>query len=239
MKAILMAAGLGTRLHPITTHTPKCMVLIKGVPLLGWWLQKLKAARISEVIINLHHLPDQVIAYVNSQDWGLPIHFAYEQQLLGSMGTLAANRHFLQGEPSFLVVYADNLTDIDLNQLVDYHDRHQLVGTISLFESEHPEMCGIVQMDAQQVVVEFTEKPAVPRSKLANAGIYIFNDTVWKYIRITKQPSDIGYDLLPHLIGLLSGYLIEGFFMDMGTLESLEKGSRCWSYDYQSNATAN
>ncbi|MWC30138.1 nucleotidyltransferase family protein [Paenibacillus sp. MMS18-CY102] len=232
MKAILMAAGLGTRLLPVTAEIPKCMVPMKGVPLLGWWLKKLQKAGITEVMINLHHLKEIVVDYVNSQEWGLTVQFLHEKTLLGSQGTLEACRPYLQGEASFLVIYADNLTDIDLGQLKERHASHQLTGTMALFRSENPRACGIVGLDADQTVVAFEEKPSNPQSDLANAGIYMFNADVWAYIHAGKRPSDIGHDLLPRLVGRMGSFCIEGFFMDIGTPESLNKASRSWSYDY-------
>jgi len=233
MKAILMAAGLGTRLLPVTAEIPKCMVPIKGVPLLGWWLRKLQKAGIKEVIINLHHLKDVVIEYVNSQEWGLSIQFLYEETLLGSQGTLDACRPYLQSEASFLVIYADNVTDIDLELLMERHQSCSSIGTMALFRSENPQMCGIVSLDADQMIAAFEEKPSDPQSDLANAGIYLFNADVWAYVRADKQPSDIGHDLLPRLVGRMGSFCIEGFFMDIGTPESLNKANRSWSYDYQ------
>ncbi|MFF2480089.1 nucleotidyltransferase family protein [Paenibacillus sp. NPDC058071] len=238
MKAIVMAAGLGNRLRPITTYLPKCMVRIKGVPLLGWWLQKLKNAGIEEVLINMHYLPRAVADYVNSEEWGLKVHLVYEEQLLGSLGTLSANRHFFSNESSFLVVYADNLTDISLDEFISCHNQHDLTATMGLFRSDRPKSCGIVGLGANNIVVDFEEKPAKPKGNLSNAGIYMFRDSVWEFVDSASPPRDIGYDLLPRLTGRMSGYQIPGFFMDIGTIESLKAANGRWSYDYKQNASS-
>ncbi|OBZ14195.1 hypothetical protein A8L34_09550 [Bacillus sp. FJAT-27264] len=232
MKAILMAAGLGIRLRPITTDVPKCMVKIKGVPLLGWWLKKLERTGIEEVVINMHYLPHIVADYINSEIWGLKIHLVYEEHLLGSLSTLNTNRHMFLGDTSFLVIYADNLTDIALEEFISYHEQHDLPATIALFSSDCPESCGIVGLGADNVVVDFEEKPAKPKSNLSNAGIYIFRDSVWDIAGSAHPPSDIAYDLLPRLVGRMSGYRIPGFFMDIGTMESLNEANRRWMYDH-------
>src|SRR5689334_17748935 len=109
MKAIILAAGLGTRLRPITATTPKCLAPINGVPLLELWLRECERAGVEAVLVNTHHLAERVQDFVAARR-GIPITLAHEPTLLGSAGTLAANWDFVDGGESFLVVYADNLT---------------------------------------------------------------------------------------------------------------------------------
>ena len=117
MKAFLLAAGLGTRLRPITDTTPKCMLDIGGRPLLDIWLDAFECAGVDEVLVNLHHLPDVVRRHLAART-GLPIvRTVFEPELLGSAGTLLANREWIAGEEAFLACYADNLTDFDVRSL--------------------------------------------------------------------------------------------------------------------------
>ena len=109
MKAIILAAGLGTRLRPITETTPKCLVPINGVPLLELWLRQCERAGIDAVLVNTHHLAERVEEFVAARR-GMPVTLAYEPSLLGSAGTIATNWNFVDSDDSFLVVYADNLT---------------------------------------------------------------------------------------------------------------------------------
>src|SRR5207253_6887876 len=112
-----LAAGIGSRLRPITDTIPKCMVAIDGRPLIDIWLDALDAAGIDEVLVNLHHLPDAVLHHIAART-GLPaVRTVFEPELLGSAGTLVANRRWLDGEEMFLACNADNLTDFDLRSL--------------------------------------------------------------------------------------------------------------------------
>jgi len=229
MKAFLLAAGKGTRLRPITDTTPKCLVPIQGRPLLGWWLELLRSHGVQQILINLHHLPEQVLRYVHTAGFDdLDVRFSDEPELLGSAGTLRANRHFVDpGEP-FFVCYADTLTNADLGALLRSHLRAGLPATVAVFRTDKPEQCGIVEVSAEGVVVAFEEKPRKPRSNLANAGILVLEPAVLDLIP-EKVPADISYDLLPRLIGKMSAFVIEDFLMDVGTPDNYEQAQRRWA----------
>src|SRR5258708_3459839 len=113
MKALLLAAGLGTRLRPITNHIPKCLVPIKQKPLLAYWLDLLLPNGIDELLINTHYLPEAVEDFVNQSPWRDRITLVHEDELLGTGGTLLKNRNFFKNE-SFFIGHADNLTRFDL-----------------------------------------------------------------------------------------------------------------------------
>jgi mannose-1-phosphate guanylyltransferase len=121
MKAFLLAAGLGTRLRPITDSTPKCLLPVGGRPMLDIWLDALAKAGVSDVLLNAHHLADQVEEHVAARVGAPTVHLVVEPELLGSAGTLRANRDFVIGEDMFLAINADNLTDFDLGVLIDAH----------------------------------------------------------------------------------------------------------------------
>jgi len=143
MKAVLLVAGLGTRLRPLTESTPKCLLPIEGKPLLGIWFDKLVAAGVSEVLVNTHWLADQVKDYIDKHcPPELEVTISHEQKLLGSAGTLAANREFFDDQP-FFIIYGDNLSDVDLADLYSSHLKHRPVMTLGTFEAEFPERCGI------------------------------------------------------------------------------------------------
>ena len=137
--------GWVRRLRPLTDSIPKCLLPIDGVPLLGIWFDKLVAAGVSEVLINTHWLADQVTEYVNKYAPSeLRVTVSYEQELLGSAGTLVANRDFFGSEP-FFIIYGDNLSDVDLADLYASHLQHRPVLTLSTFEAEFPERCGVAE----------------------------------------------------------------------------------------------
>ena len=162
MKAFLLAAGVGSRLRPITDTIPKCMVPIDGQPMLDIWLDAFDRAGVDEVLVNLHHLPDVVRHHLEARAGTPAVRTFFEPELLGSAGTLAANRAWVDGEEMFLACYADNLTDFDLRSLVQAHREHGAIATLTVFHSERPSAGGVVELDAAGTVVGFEEKPSQP-----------------------------------------------------------------------------
>ena len=148
MKAFLLAAGVGSRLRPITDTIPKCMLDIDGRPLLDIWLDAFDRAGVDEVLVNLHHLPDVVRRHLAARTAPPAVRTFFEPELLGSAGTLRANRRWVEKEEFFLACYADNLTDFDLRSLVDTHREHGAIATMAVFHSERPSAGGVVELDA-------------------------------------------------------------------------------------------
>jgi mannose-1-phosphate guanylyltransferase len=228
LRAFLLAAGKGTRLRPLTDRIPKCLVEIGGRPMLGLWLDALARAGVEDVLVNTHHLADQVRAYVVTRGAQPPrVTLFHEPELLGSAGTVAANRAWI-GPGDFLVVYADNLTRFDPRRLIEAHRRRGALFTLGLFRAAQPRECGIAELDAEDRVVRFEEKPAHPRSEWANAGIYMVNPAVLDELP-AKVPCDFGYDLLPRLAGRMHGFRIDEPLHDIGTPERLEAARAEWT----------
>lgn len=228
MKAFLLAAGMGTRLRPLTDTVPKCLLPIDGRPMLDIWLDALAAAGIDEVLVNLHHLADRVEAHLAQRRAAPRVHLFPEPVLLGSAGTLAANREFIADEYFFLACYADNLTDFDLGEIIAHHRAHDVPATLALTHTDEPHSKGIVELDAEGIMISFEEKPEHPCGDLANAGIYAFAPSVLDLIE-GPPPADIGYNLLPRLIGRARGLVIDAYLRDIGTLESYAAAQRDWA----------
>lgn len=231
MRAFLLAAGLGTRLRPLTDHTPKCLLPINGQPLLAIWLDLLARHGVDEVLINTHHLSDQVEGFLSSVQTHLRVRTAFEPKLLGSAGTLRAQQDFVAGEDVFLVCYADNLTDADLSSLVSAHQSSRPPLTMGLFRAANPSGSGIVDLDADGLVLGFQEKPEAPRSDLANAGIYVASQEIFALLE-DRIPLDVGFDLLPKLVGRMRGVLLETYLRDIGTPESYANAQEEWRRDH-------
>lgn len=227
MKAVLLAAGLGSRLRPITDITPKCMLDIADRPMLDIWLDAFDDAGVNEVLINLHHLPDVVRRHVAARTKPPAVRTVFEPELLGSAGTLAANREWIAGEEFFLACYADNLTDFRLRTLIDAHRVNGTIATLTVFRSENPSAGGVVELDPAGMVSRFAEKPAEPVSDLVNAGMYAFCPGVLDEIDPTP-PRDIGYDLLPRLVGRARVVPVEGYFRDIGTADAFRRARKDW-----------
>lgn len=237
MKAFLLAAGLGTRLKPYTDRQPKCLMPVHGKPLLEIWFDLLAHYGVTDVLVNTHHLADQVETFLNEyrRRAALKISSAHEPQLLGSAGTLWRNRDFIRDQRDFIIAYADNLTNINLAKLIDFHGEFRSMGgvfTMGLFQAPDPWMRGVAILDEQQRITAFEEKPETPRSNLANAGIYIAGNeifTTMKGLNIDRsQVLDIACDLLPHLMGRMFGVLIEGYLQDIGTPQTYKDALAKW-----------
>jgi mannose-1-phosphate guanylyltransferase len=225
MKAFLLAAGKGTRLQPITLHTPKCLVPICGKPLVEYWFDLFKLYGIDEILINISYLAEKVRKYINSNSKGLNIKMVHEENLLGSGGTIKKNWDFVNGEKAFFIAYADNLTNINLQKMLEFHYENKRDFTLAVFKVPNPKECGIVEIGEHSLVTSFTEKPTNPVSDLAFAGIMLSNSKLKEYFP-DKDIFDLGYDVLPMIVGKTSGYIIEDYLLDIGTPEKLNKAER-------------
>lgn len=229
MKAYLLAAGLGTRLKPLTDSMPKCLVPIAGQPLLGIWFDLCARHGISEVLVNLHHLPDAVRAFVAAYHGPLRVETVHEPVLLGSAGTVSAQRDFVAGEAAFWILYADNLTDVDLTRMLAFHHSRHADFTIGLAPTDTPREKGILTLDDDSRVLDFTEKPPAPRSNLANAGLYIAGPSLFELLAATApRPFDFGFHVLPQLVGRMHGYRISEYLQDIGTPAALASAESHW-----------
>ncbi|MFW5469141.1 nucleotidyltransferase family protein [Knoellia sp. CPCC 206435] len=228
MKAFLLAAGLGTRLRPLTDRLPKCLVPVAGRPLLDLWLDGFRDAGVDEVLVNVHHRADQVSAHLARHRGRPHVRMSHEPTLLGSAGTLHANRDFVGNDEVFLAVNGDDLTDFDVRILASELDRApQADAAIAVFRAPRPEACGILEV-VDGVVTSFEEKPAAPRGDLANAGMYAFRRSVLDLVP-ERTPVDIGTDLLPRLVGRSVAVPIgTAFLLDIGTPEALARAEAEW-----------
>ena len=227
MKAFLLAAGLGTRLRPLTNNIPKCLVDINGRPLLSWWIDLFEEHKISEVLINLHYLPEAVELFLKDYHTSIKFTFFYEEKLLGSAGTLKANEKFIEGESDFFVCYADNLTNYDLTSFYDFHKKRKSSFSMALFRTDTPKSKGIVELNRNKLITSFEEKPQEPKTNLANAGIYLASKDILELIP-NKPLSDIGFDLLPQLVNKMYGWESDDYLLDIGTLEYLKQANNEW-----------
>lgn len=230
MKAVVLAAGRGTRLRPLTDHLPKCLVTVGGKSLLDHWLDTLATVGVQDVVVNTHHLAPQVWDHVATRAERMPhVRVAHEPTLLGSAGTLAAHAEFLASDEVFLAVNADTLTTFDLGELIAAHQRRRPLATVAVFHASDPTACGVLDVDATGRMVGFEEKPANPRGDLANAGMYAFHADVLAMITSVAPPIDIGNHLLPRLVGSALTVDIGGAFLtDIGTPQALRGAREAW-----------
>ena len=227
MKAFILAAGKGERLRPLTDTTPKCLVSIQSVPILGIWLELCRRHGIDEVLVNTHSHADSVKSYLRDHRYGVRVHIAEEGTLLGSAGTLLAHRLWIGSERDFWIFYGDVLTNTNITHMLEFHRRRKQVATLGVNEAANPRQCGIVTVDREGVVQEFVEKPANPSGDLAFSGILVATPAIFDVIP-DRIPADIGCDLLPKLVGKMAAYPISDYLVDIGTPASYQYAQATW-----------
>lgn len=222
MKALLLAAGVGSRLRPITLDTPKCLVKIDDRPLLDYWLEQLFGSGIFDgVVINTHYLPVAVSAFVEAHPNRDRITLIYEPELRGTGGTLIDCRSLLDSD-DFLVAHADNLTLFDPKDFWQHHQARpaECFGTLMTFIAPDPRSCGVLDLDERGIVRGFYEKVPNPPSNLANAAVYWFSPYLFDIIK-KMRISDLSLDLIPAFLGRWATYPNRAYHRDIGTPESL------------------
>ena len=227
MRALLLAAGLGTRLKPLTNTTPKCLVTIKDQALLGIWLERLTQAGIESFLINTHHLSNQVESYIEGSIYSDKVTLVREEKLLGTAGTLIANLSFFKKQDG-LLVHADNYCLANFHDFIQAHNQRPpyCVITMMTFRSETPETCGIVELNAEGVVVGFHEKVVNPPGDLANGAVYILSpELIHMLATDLHQVSDFSTEVLQRLVGRIYTYETQEYFIDIGSPESYGKAN--------------
>ncbi len=230
MKAFLLIAGKGERLRPLTYETPKCLLPIKDRPLLAYWFDLFNRYNIKEVLINLHHLPEKVTAFIRSRrDNGIKVTEFYEKELLGTAGTVSANRAFVEGEKTFFIFYGDNLTNTNLDKMALFHKKKKSFFTMGLFKTGNPSRGGVAVLDSDSRIVEFEEKPKSPKNDLINGGIFLATNEIFKYMP-ERKIMDFGFDVLPDMTGKMYGYVIPEYLIDIGTPSSYKQACAEWQF---------
>lgn len=229
MKALVLAAGEGTRLGPLTADHPKPMLPVGDIPLIEHIVLLLKRHGVTDIAINLHYKPWTIIHHLgHGRRWGVRIHYSFEETLLGSAG--AAKRLEWYFDESFIVFYGDLYTNLNLTDLMAVHRQGGALLTMALYDVDNPTQCGIVELDERSRVRRFVEKPAPDQvfSRLANAGVLVVEPKVLTPIP-AEQPCDFGHDVFPHILGSgqdIIGYPITETLIDIGTMENYEKAQR-------------
>lgn len=221
----MLAAGLGTRLRPLTDQIPKCLVPIRGKPLLAYWLDLLLPGGVEKVLVNTHYLPEVVKEFVAASPWRDRVTLVHEKELLGTGGTVLRNRAFF-GNDAFLVAHADNLSRFDVGAFVKRHETRPAGSMITMmtFRTDVPETCGIVEEDTRGIVTAFHEKVPNPPGDHANAAVYIFEPGVVSFLEsLHKEVIDLSTEVIPHFLGKICTYRNDIYHRDIGTLDSLRK----------------
>jgi mannose-1-phosphate guanylyltransferase len=203
------------------------MVPIRGVPLLSIWLELCGWFGIEEVLINLHAHATAVCEFLKRNTSPTRVRVVVEPQLLGSAGTLRANRDWVVTEDCFWVFYADVLNRADLQGMLKMHRQRRPVATLGVYEVTDPRRCGIVTADSEGTIQEFVEKPSHPAGNLAFSGLMIGTQDLLDAIP-ADVPVDIGFHVLPQLAGRMLAYHIADYLLDIGTMENYRKAQVTW-----------
>ena len=225
MKALLLAAGYGNRLKPITNTIPKCLVKINGKPLLNYWLDILNDQSITEILINTHYLSNKVNEFINNYEYNNKIKIIYEEELLGTAGTLLKNKFFFENQP-LILIHADNLSKFELDEFINKHKSRPSYCDITMmtFITDEPENCGIVEICDEGVVRKFYEKIKNPPGNLANGAVYIIEPSIFEFLTsLNKDVIDFSTEVLPHYIGKIFTYNNKVYHRDIGSPESYKK----------------
>lgn len=222
MKAVLLSAGLGTRLKPLTNKLPKVMVPINGKPGLEYVIKNLKSQGIEDFLINTHHFPEKIVNYFKAgSGFGIKVNYSYEQEILGTAGALNNFKDYLKER--FLVVYADVISNIQFKEALKIHKKNKAEATIILDSQRSQKGKGVVLTEGNRVI-DFVEKSPtlIPGAKI-NSGFYILEPEILK--RIPKGFSDFGKDILPALAKEEKVFCAEhkGYIFDIGTKKDLGK----------------
>lgn len=228
MRALLLAAGFGTRLRPLTDTTPKCLVPIHGEPLLGIWLRQLANAGCGPFLVNTHYLSAQVECFIEASPLRSQVTLVREPHLLGTAATLRTNLDFFEGGDGMLI-HADNYCLADLSGFIAAHRSRPAccLMTMLTFRTETPSLCGIVTCDEQNVVVRFEEKQANPNGNLANAAVYILSAELLAGLRACgSEITDFSTQVLPTLLGRICVHETKAVLIDIGTPEAYARANR-------------
>ena len=228
-KAVILCAGAGTRLRPLTQRCPKVMLPLDGKPLLEHHLNWLKRHDIKEIYINLHHLPDVVTGYFgDGSQFEVQIIYSFEEKLRGTAGALNGFHACL--DETFLVHYGDVYSELDVTKMLRFHRRMNATATLVVHTTDRPHDSDVVVLDKHSRVISVHHKPGSSRyGNLGNAACYILESRILSYIPDEEDEFDFIQDVFPQMISAgeaLYGYYTNEFLQDMGTTDRYQKLKR-------------
>lgn len=221
MKALLLAAGVGTRMQPLTNALPKCLMPILGVPLLEIWLRLLESMGVREVIVNTNYKALYAEKFLSLQRRSYVIEITHEERLLGTAGTLFKHIHKLRDSDT-IVIHADNLSLFQADRFLDtFHQRpKESVATMMTFDTDSPKTCGVVELNNSGLVQTMYEKVDDPPSTLANAAVYIFSRELLQELSGLTPFSDLSLELIPKLFGRMNTFHNSIYHRDIGSIQA-------------------
>ncbi len=231
VKAMIMSAGVGSRLDPLTKLVPKPLVPIANKPVMDILFEKLSAIGIKDVICNTYYLADKIIERYTNNDLGINFNYIKEETLSGTAGGVKKCQHFFKNGETFIVLSADGLTNADLKKGIEIHQRSNAIATIGVKKIDKSQVphFGVVVTDKTGFITEFQEKPSIEEAKsnFINTGIYIFDYKIFDYI-----PENMFYDfaknVFPKLLAehAINTFEVNEYWSDIGTLEQYKQSTQ-------------
>lgn len=231
IKAMIMAAGVGSRLDPLTKSVPKPLVPVANRPVMDILVENLKSIGVKDVVSNTHYLAEKIINRYENINFGVNFKFIKEDTLSGTAGGLKKCQFFFDKDDEFLVLSADGLSNADLQKGIDMHRKSGAIATIGIKEIPHEEVShfGVVVTDENGYITEFQEKPSLEEAKsnFINTGIYVFDYRIFDYI-----PENTFYDfaknVFPNLLKdhEINTFVIDNYWTDIGTLEQYQQSTQ-------------
>jgi NDP-sugar pyrophosphorylase family protein len=222
LKALVLAGGFGTRLRPLSCTRPKLLFPLANEVILDWTLKNLANSGVDTVVLAVNYMAEALVRYFGPTKFDLGIIYSREDRPLGTGGPIKKAAELLvDGEP-FMVLNGDVISDIDYGRLIEYHKRKGGLATIALIRVPDPSRYGAVELDSEDKVLRFVEKPVfgTAPSNLINAGIYVMEKEVLDYIPDGKVSTET--EIFPQLAkeGKLYGYEGRGLWVDIGVPDS-------------------
>ena len=223
LKAMVMAAGMGSRLEPITLMIPKPLIPVMNRPLMDIILTQLHNVGVKEVISNTYYLANQIIDRYKNNNLGIKFNYIKETELSGTAGGVKKCQFFFDKGEDFIVMSGDILTTADIDKAVEIHKASNAIATIGVKEIPHEYVShfGVVVTDDDGYITEFQEKPSVEEAKsnLINTGIYIFNYKIFDYIP-ENEFCDFAKNVFPKLLKerAINTFVVDEYWNDIGTI---------------------
>ena len=239
IKALLLAAGMGTRLYPFTDYWPKCLMPINQRPLMEYWLEILRTNGIEDVLVNMHYMSDTVKKFLNRpkyKDW---VDSIVETKLLGTAGTLLKNSDYFK-DCTILLIHADNWCQCEFENFLEFHSLHRPSKTsitMMTFYTDTPQTCGIVVKDKQGVIQANYEKEINPPGNIANGAVYLIESEVLEDLKKFTHLNDFSNEVLPKYIGKISTWHNHSIHRDIGNPKELLKAQLDPTPNYLKDST--
>lgn len=233
MNALLLSAGYGKRLWPLTKNKPKCLIdIFEGENLLNLWIKKLIKLNVKKIIVNTHFKDNLIRNFIKQSKYKKKIQISYEKKILGTAGTLFKHKNLLKNN-DLILIHSDNYCEDSLVKFLKAHQSRPKNCMISMltFRTDNPKSCGIVKVDKKKIVKEFHEKKNYYKGNLANGAIYVISKKIYSDLK-NKKYFDFSKEVIPQYLNRIMSHETKSFYIDIGTPKNLKKTKKYLNEKY-------